>query len=457
MGTLEVFVPDIGDTEDAEIVEILVSAGDRVEPEDTLLSIESDKATLELPSPSAGVVESLAVKVGDRVEEGTLLLVLEVPEERSSDEDTAGAPAPEAPARDADRTTERTERTERTDRTEEAERTEAAEASEPAVADRPPGTPPPSRPPVPEYVAPSTGGPHASPLVRRQARELGVDLAKARGTGPHGRVLVEDVKAHVRSALAGGVSEAAASSAPSVDVDSLERFGPVRVVERERIRRTAARNLDQSWKTVPHVTQHDEADVTELEAFRRRQIERSGGEGPRLSLLPFIMKACVQALRRDPDFRSVLSDDGSRLYVRDSFHLGVAVDTEHGLLVPVVRDVDQKGLLELAAELASLAERARAKKLAPDDMQGAVFSISSLGGIGGTGFTPIVNWPQVAILGVSRSQHKPVWDAGSQAFSPRLIVPLSLSYDHRVIDGAAAVRFTRELARGLEGIENLLL
>lgn len=449
MSSVEVCVPDIGDTEEAEVVEILVSPGDRVEAEDALLSIESDKATLEIPSPRSGVVESLAVKVGDRVAEGTLLLVLDVEAEAAAPSGTeerseaasepAGDAAPSPAAGEA------------------AEAPEAGPAAPTEQEERLPGAPPPSSPPVaPEPSRPGVR-PHASPLVRRQARELGVDLARTRGSGPHGRILTEDVKEFVRDSLSGEGAGPAAVPAPHVSPEDLERFGPVEVVERERIRRTAARNLHRSWLQVPHVTQHDETDVTDLEAFRAEQVERLGEGGPRLSLLPFVMKACVLALRRHPDFRSVLSDDGSRLYVRQSYHLGVAVDTEHGLLVPVVRDVDRKGLLELAAELAALAARARERKLSPEDMEGAVFSISSLGGLGGTAFTPIVNWPEVAVLGVSRMQRRPVWEAASERFVPRSILPLSLSYDHRVVDGAAAVRFTREVARGLEAIENLLL
>jgi len=439
MSAVEVRVPDIGDTEDAEVIEILVAAGDRVEAEDTLLSIESDKATLEIPSPEPGVVESLAVKVGDHVREGTLLLVLRVQAGAAATPEAGATPPPKPAPLPAP----------------EPERSEETRVEAPPVA-----TPPALRPPpVPEEDAPAApaGSPHASPLVRRQARELGVDLRRATGSGPHGRILSEDVKGFVRGVMAG--SETAPSGGPAAAPEraELERFGPVEEVELSGIRRSSARNLMRSWVTVPHVTHHDEADVSELERFRRAQAERAREADTRLSLLPFVMKACVQALRIHPDFRSVLSADGRHLWVRQSFHLGVAVDTENGLLVPVVRDADRKGLLALAHELAELAERARARRLAPDEMQGACFSISSLGGIGGTGFTPLVNWPEVAVLGVSRMRRQPVWDEETASFRPRWMLPLSLSYDHRVIDGAAAARFVREVVRGLEVLESLLL
>jgi pyruvate dehydrogenase E2 component (dihydrolipoamide acetyltransferase) len=436
--SIEVEVPDIGDFEDVEVIEVLVAAGDRVEAEDPLVTIESDKASMEIPSPRAGVVEVLAVSVGDRVSEGSPLLTLRVEE--------AASPAPdERPPAEAVSASGRAPVPAPSDGARPAARAPTA-APEPAPAPAPP-------PPGAEL-------PHASPLVRRMARELGLDLSLASGSGPHGRILEDDVKASVREALAAGRGAVAAPS--SLPAPDFSRFGPVEERALGRVRRTAARNLARAWAQVPQVTQHDAADVTQLEDFRDRHQEEARRRGARLTLLPFVMKACVQALRRFPELRSSLDPSGEKLIVKHYTHLGIAVDTHDGLLVPVVRDVEQKGLLELAQEVAALAERARGRKLAPLEMQGAVMSISSLGGIGGTGFTPIVNAPEVAVLGVSPVRVEPVWveEAGAQGggrFAPRRMLPLSLSYDHRVIDGAMAARFTRHLCGSLEAIENLLL
>jgi pyruvate dehydrogenase E2 component (dihydrolipoamide acetyltransferase) len=303
--------------------------------------------------------------------------------------------------------------------------------------------------------------PHASPLVRRYARELGVDLGRTPGTGPGGRVLEQDVRDHVREVMKGDAPPpASGEEAPFVDP---ARFGPVHEEPLGKVRRVSARNLARSWRTAPHVTQHDEADVTELEAFRKSLGEAARERGVKLSPLHLVMKAVAIALRDFPDMRSSLAPDGERLLVKDYVHLGIAVDTDHGLVVPVVRDVDRKGLFALAEELAELAERARARRLGPADMQGASFTISSLGGIGGTAFSPIVNVPEVAILGLSKLSVKPVWSAGLDVsadagrFEPRITLPLSLSYDHRVIDGAVAVRFTTRLVMLLSHPAHLLL
>ncbi|MCZ6783425.1 MAG: 2-oxo acid dehydrogenase subunit E2 [Proteobacteria bacterium] len=433
---VEVRVPDIGDVEDVEVIEILVAPGDRVALEDPLLTIESDKASMEIPSPYAGVVETVVVKLGDAVAEGSLLLTL-----RAEVADTAvSEPAP-SPG------------------TEPETRPEASAAPTPL--------PPPPKPPVPPVVAEPGRTPHASPLVRKMARELGVDLLATTGSGSHGRILSGDVQTTVREAMAGvaghgpaPLPSAGAGPQPAVDFSA---FGETEVQPLSRIQRVSGRNLTRSWQTVPHVTQHDEADVTELESFRKRHAPEAESQGVKLTLLPFVLKACVQALRDYPEFRSSLDPRGESLIVKHYYHLGVAVDTERGLVVPVVREVDQKGLLELAAELAALSEKARARKLSPADMQGGVMSVSSLGGIGGTHFTPIVNAPEVAVLGVSRIETRAVWrdgdgeGDGEGRFEPRRILPLSLSYDHRVIDGAQAVRFTTHLARSLSAMENLLL
>lgn len=481
-------VPDIGDFEDVEVVEILVGPGDRVELEDSLVSIESDKATMEIPSPVAGEVGEVHVSLGDRVSEGSPLLEirpLEQADDAAPAEVEPAAPEEASRASAADRgETSAAPATARTEeeppptgprsapseaggeeaeafesRAKEAEAPEVEASGEPALR---PGDAAPRRPPVAEEPAPRPDAPHASPLVRRFARELGVDLQRPRGSGPQGRILPEDIKAYVRDAFgrgAGGES-AAEESPPAVDA---ARFGPVHEEPLGKIRRVSARNLARSWRTAPHVTQHDEADVTELEAFRKTLAEDAKERGVKLSPLHFVMKAVAIALRDFPDMRSSLSLDGERLIVKDYVHLGIAVDTEHGLVVPVVRDVDRKGLHGLAEELAELADKARARRLGPADMQGASFTISSLGGIGGTAFSPIVNVPEVALLGLSKLSVKPVWNAGLDVgredgrFEPRITLPLSLSYDHRVIDGAVAVRFTTRLVRLLSHPAHLLL
>ncbi len=460
---IEVRVPDIGDFEGVEVVEILVSQGDRVQAEDSLVSVESDKATMEIPSPSAGIVQTLHVALGDRVSEGSLLVELSALEGAGVDPSAR----PSSPAR-LDSTARPAVDPAEVAVSETAPAISLAEPPVPVIADRPdpqtssrkPGDAEARSAPVPAEPMPRQDNPHASPLVRRQARELGVDLRSAEGSGPQGRVLVEDVKRFVRGALAAQSGPAPEDAAPSVDAS---KFGPVHEQPLGKIRRMSARNLTRSWRTAPHVTQHDEADVTELESFRKSLAPESAERGLKLSPLHFVMKAVAIALSEFPDLRSSLGPDGEHLVVKDYVHLGIAVDTEHGLVVPVVRDVDRKGLYTLASELAELAERARTRKLRPTDMQGACFTISSLGGIGGTAFSPIVNTPEVAILGLSKLSVKPVWSAGLDAgsaegrFEPRVTMPISLSYDHRVIDGAVGVRFTTRLVRLLSHPAHLLL
>jgi len=421
-----VTVPDIGDFKDVEVIEVLVKPGDAVTKEQSLITLESDKATMEIPSPAAGVVKELKVKVGDRVSEGFPVLVIE---------SGAGAPAPR----------------------------EAAPAPEPP---RPAPAPAISRiGPVPAEPREATSSPpHASPSVRKFARELGVDLAQVRGSGPKGRVLHEDVQAFVKGALMQGAAPAQGAAArnggmafnlpawPEVD---FAKFGPVETKPLSRIQKLSGPNLHRNWVSIPHVTQFDEADITDLESFRKANTSVTEKEGFKLTMLAFLIKACVTALRQYPRFNASLDSRFENLILKKYYHIGVAVDTPDGLVVPVVRDADRKGVFDLARELSDTSKLARDKKLKPGDMQGGTFSISSLGGIGGSAFTPIINAPEVAILGVSRSVMRPVWDG--EKFIPRLMLPLSLSYDHRVIDGASAARFTNYLASVLSDIRRSLL
>jgi pyruvate dehydrogenase E2 component (dihydrolipoamide acetyltransferase) len=472
-------LPDIGDFEHVDVVEVLVKVGDRVEKEQGLVVLESDKATMELPAPFAGVVRELAVSAGDQVSEGDLVALLEpaegavaaegadaarapaagpAPDESAAEEHPPEEPAPAAEAAEGLAPDAAPD--------EPAARAEPArERAEPASArgarDRGreeraglPGRASPAAPPA----APATGPlPHASPSVRRLARELGVDLGLVPGSGRKGRITPEDVQGFVKASLRqgpGGVPIAGVRVAAPVEID-FSKFGPTELQPLNRVRRVASANLHRSWVTVPHVTQFDEADVTDLDTFRKEQGALAQARGVKLTFLPFVIQACVSALRAFPHFNASLDATGENLIVKRYYHVGVAVDTEHGLVVPVVHDADRKGLLELAAELQSLSEKARARRLGPAELQGGSFSISSLGGIGGTFFTPIVNHPEVAILGVSKMEWKPVWRDG--AFVPRLLLPLSLSYDHRVIDGADAVRFTRRVAELLSDLRRLLL
>jgi len=437
-----VTLPDIGDFRDVPVIEILVAPGDHISVDQSLLTLESDKATMEIPSPQAGIVESVGVKIGDKLNRGDLILTLRPdagagtdvttsPEEAEAPQAPAAVPKPETPPSPAQRAPG------------EAERRQA-----PVL-------------PRPEDLAAIARGrkPHASPAVRRFARELGVDLGLVKGSGPKGRVLKEDVQGFVKQALAQGAPAAAGAglpfampAAPAVD---FAKFGPVETRELPRIKKLSGRHLHRAWLSVPHVTQFDEADITELEAFRKGQKGAAERAGVKLTFLPFLLKATAAALNRMPVVKSSLSPDGEGLVMKHYTHIGVAVDTPNGLLVPVVRDVDKKGIYDLAGDLAELSRKARDGKLLPGDMQGGCFSISSLGGIGGTKFTPIVNAPEVAILGVSRAEMRPVWDG--QTFVPRLMLPLALSYDHRVVDGADGARFTSLLGQLLGDIRTLLL
>ena len=439
---IEVTVPDIGDFKNIPVIEVFVKAGDTVKAEESLMTLESDKATMDVPSPASGVVKEIIIKPGDKVSKGTRVLVLEAT-------DSVAAPAKPAPA---------------------------------AVAPTPakPATPAPavvkSAPaPAPVAVAsqpqPQSIGDthhraaHASPSVRQFARELGVDLSRVKGGGPKERILREDVQAFVKAELAAPRSAQAASGAtgtlgfnlpPMAQVD-FAKFGSVEMKPLSRIRKLSGGFLHRNWLSIPHVTQHDEADITELEAFRKSQSEEAKTKGIKFTLLGFLMKASVAALRQFPEFNASLSPDGESLILKNYFHIGVAVDTPNGLVVPVLRDIDKKGLFEIAQELGTVSERMRVGKIAPADVQGGCFSISSLGGLGGTMFTPIINAPEVAILGVGKAVMKPVWDEKTRAFQPRLMLPLSLSYDHRVIDGAQGARFVSFLSQTLADIRRLVL
>lgn len=464
---IEICVPDIGDFEDVEVVEILVAKGDAIEFDDPLVSIESDKATMEIPSTTGGVVAEIRVAEGDRVSEGSVLVVLEGAADAATNS-FDDPPAPEKVPEPAASPPVETRPAE----------TSAAPGSGAGEAPRIVNTPsrrdmsPAASRPVPDRE----GVPHASPLARRFARELGVPIETTPGSGPAGRVLVDDLKQQVRERFAGQATPAATGGGagiPAVPAVDFARFGPVEEVDLTRVQKVAGPGLHRSWLNVPHVTQNDEADITELERFRAERKAAAAEHGVRISPLVLVMKAVVVVLRDFPKFRSSLAPEGDRLIVKDYYHLGVAVDTDQGLVVPVIRDVDRKGVFELAAEVADLAERARARKLAPGDLAGACFTISSLGGIGGGHFSPIVNAPEVAILGLSKTRIAPVWEGpspldpsdggdsplaeGAGTFVPRITLPFSLSYDHRVIDGADAVRFTSRLARVLADPTFLLL
>ncbi len=437
-GVEEVRVPDIGDFKDVEVIEIMVKPGDRVAAEASLITVESDKATMEIPAPAAGVVREVKLKLGDKVSQGSPILMLETGAATT-------APAPSAPAAAAPPAAA-------------PARASSREEEAPFVPQ-----PLPTRTgPVPfePTAEPAAFKPHASPSVRKFARELGVDLTKVQGSGPKGRILHGDVQAFVKGVMTKAPAPAAAPSGAGLPFDlpawpkvDFAKFGPVEVKPLSRIKRISGANLHRNWVAIPHVTQFDEADITELEAFRKASSPDSEKQGFKLTLLAFLLKACMTALRQHPEFNASL--DGENLVVKKYYHIGVAVDTPDGLVVPVIRDVDRKGVFDLARELSEVSKLAREKKLKPGDMQGGTFSISSLGGIGGTAFTPIINAPEVAILGVSRSSMRPVYKDGQ--FVPRLMLPLSLSYDHRVIDGALAARFTSYLASVLSDIRRSLL
>ncbi len=428
----DIHVPDIGSSGKARIIELMVKVGDSIEADQSLITLESDKASMEIPSPAAGVVESISVKVEDEVGTGDLILKLKV----------AGAAPAAAPAQAP------------------AKAEAAAPATAAAPAAKAESAPAPAAAPA---AAPANNGAkvHAGPAVRQLAREFGVELNAVSATGPHGRVLKEDVQAYVKSIMTKSKDAPAAGGAaggmgiPPIPEVDFSRFGETEEVPMTRLMQLGATGLHRSWLNIPHVTQFDQADITDLEAFRIAQKAVAEKAGVKLTILPLLLKASAHMLKELPDFNSSLAPSGKAIIRKKYFNIGFAVDTPEGLLVPVIKNVDQKSLLQLAAEAAELAEKARSKKLSANDMQGACFTISSLGHIGGTGFTPIVNAPEVAILGVSKATMQPVWDG--KAFQPRLMLPLSLSYDHRVINGAAAARFTKRLSELLADIRTILL
>ena len=430
MATTEIAVPDIGDYQDVPVIEVHVATGDVVAEEDPLVTLESDKATMDVPATASGKVQDVRVKVGDTVSEGTVIVVvggdgagpLTAPPSLVGQQEPPPAATPAAPA----------------------------PAPTPAAAPAPPA--------APAGAVPDFTGAHASPSVRRLSRELDIDLNTIKGTGDKGRITKDDLLAAVRGPAKAAPAAAAAPAGagiPEIPAQDFSKFGPIETQPLPRIKKISGPFLHRSWLNVPHVTHNDEADITELDAYRKELDTAAKAEGYRVTLLAFLMKAAVSALRQFPEVNSSLSPEKDALILKSYYHIGIAVDTPGGLVVPVVRDVDRKGISALSKELGEVSKRARDGKLSPDDMSGGSFTISSLGGIGGTGFTPIVNAPEVAILGVVRSRMSPVWN-GSE-FVPRMMLPLSLSYDHRVIDGALAARFTRTLATVLEDVRRLLL
>lgn len=446
----EVVVPDIGDFKDVDVIEVLVSPGDQIKAEDPLITLETDKATMDVPSPYAGVVKEVKIKVGDKVSQGVAVALLEA-DESVSEAESAAQPQAAANEPEASAVAEGPAAEAPVPRA--ATPTPPAPAAAPSTAARP--TPPPTLPPPVERSGAARA--HASPSVRAFARELGVDLTQVQGTGPKGRILQQDVQAFVKQRLShpGAAAPAAGYVLPAMPEIDFSKFGAIELQPLSRIKKIAGPHLHRSWVLLPHVTQHDEADITELEAFRQEVKEDAKSRGVRLTLLAFLLKASVAALKAYPQVNASLDPGGENLILKKYYHIGVAVDTPDGLVVPVIRDVDKKGVYDLAEELGEVSARARDKALTPTDLQGGCFTISSLGGIGGTAFTPIINAPEVAILGVSRSRMQPVYRNGE--FVPRLILPLSLSYDHRVIDGAQAARFTGFLGRVLTDVRRLLL
>ncbi len=443
MAVQDIFVPDIGNFDSVDVIEVLIKAGDTVAKDDSLITVESDKASMDIPAPFAGVVKEVKIKVGDKASEGTLIMTMDVSE-------AAAAPAePAAPAK--------------AEPVAEAPKVVIPEPTRPAP--EPPKPIAPVNQPVPvgesAVVAPGKLS-HASPSIRKFARELGVNLALVTGTGPKNRILQSDVQAYVKGELAkprtenmgAGVSSLAALPMPVID---FSQFGAIETKPLSRIKKLSGANLHRNWVTAPHVTQFDDADITDLEDFRKSMQGEAEKRGVKLTMLAFLIKASVNALKAYPNFNASLSPDGDNLILKNYYNIGFACDTPDGLVVPVVRDVNQKDVLDIARDLMELSAKARERKLKVEEMQGGCFTISSLGGIGGTMFTPIINCPEVAILGVSRASMQPVYDAKTKTFEPRLILPMSLSYDHRVIDGADGARFTSHMRMMLSDVRRLLL
>lgn len=438
---VEVKVPDIGDFDSVEIIEVLVAVGDQIAEEDSLITVESDKASMEIPSSHAGIVKEVKVKVGDSITQGDVVIVLEASvdadaETPAASEETSAAVEEKPLEKAAEKP---------------AEKPAAAPTPAPAAEPRP--SPTANIDPVSFKLA------HASPAVRKFARELGVDLSKVTGSGRNERIVKEDVQGFVKQVMSSGASPASGAAAmpgiePMPQID-FSQWGEVETKPLSKINKLTGRFLHRNWMTIPHVTQFDEADITSLDAFRKQSNKEYEKDGVKFTMLSFIMKAVAAGLKKYPRFNSSLEPSGENLVMKNYFHIGVAVDTPDGLVVPVIRDVDKKSLVDISLELREMSAKARDKKLSPADMQGGCMSISSLGGIGGTKFTPIVNAPEVAILGVSKAEMKPVWN-GSE-FEPRLMCPLSLSYDHRVIDGADGARFITYVSHLLADARRLLL
>jgi len=442
MSVIEVKVPDIGDFKNIPVIEVLVKRGDSVNKEAPLVTLESDKATMEVPAPAAGVVKEIQVKVGDKVSEGSLVLMLETagdgapakPTAPQPTPRTAAPPPPAAPAQQPAASAPHPQSLSRVERDASSATADARAGMEAGFARS-----------------------HASPSVRRLARELGVNLARVKGAGPKERVLKEDVQNYVKGELSRprGAEGGSGLNLPPLPQVDFAKFGAITTQPLSRIKKLSGANLHRNWVTIPHVTQNDQADITELEEFRKIQTEEAKKQGIRFTILCFLLKAVVVALKQHPEFNASLSADGESLVLKQYFHVGIAVDTPNGLVVPVIRDVDKKGLMELAKELGEVSARMRAGKISPTDLQGGCFSISSLGGLGGAHFTPIINAPEVAILGVGKSAMQPVWNG--KAFEPRRMLPLSVSYDHRVIDGAQGARFVSFLSSVLTDIRRLVL
>ncbi len=440
-GLIEIRVPDIGNYQDVEVIEVAVQAGDSIGVEGTLITLETEKATMDVPSTTAGTIREMKVKRGARVSQGDVIAIVET---------VASAPAPTVAATPAAAGAVGGRQGEGAGTALQSSPAQLQEAAKPAPKALP--AQPGARAGIDE---PGFARAHASPSIRKLARELGVDLTKVQGSGDKGRITDVDVKAYVKRVLSsGGIATPGGSAWPRVPVVDFAAYGPIARKPLTRIQRISGPRLHASWVNLPHVTQFDEADITELEQARVNLKQQATARGLKLTPLAFVMRACVQALQQFPQFCASLDADAGELVYKQYVHIGFAADTPNGLVVPVVRDADRKDVFELARDLADLSEKARAGKLSAAEMQGGCFTVSSLGGIGGTAFTPIINAPEVAILGVSRSAHKPVYVDGS--FVPRLMMPLSLSYDHRVIDGAAAVRFTSFLAAALNNVDGLL-
>jgi len=424
---VEVKVPDIGDFKEVEIIEVYVKPGDTIKKEDSLIALESDKATMEVPSSHSGVVKELKVKVGEKIGEGAVVLLLEVAET------AAATPAASAPVK-------------------------AAPAPAPvATTSAPKPAPAPVAAPEPSHREAGSALPHASPSIRAFARELGVDLSKVKGTASKGRITKEDVQGYVKGELAKpkGVATGGAFSFPDMPSVDFTKFGDIETRPLSRIKKLSGANLHRNWVGIPHVTQHEEADITDSEAFRVKTNEEIAKSGVKVTMLAFLIKASVASLKKFPEFNASLQPGGENLVLKKYFNIGFAADTPNGLVVPVIKDADKKSVIEIAKETSELAAKARDGKLSPAEMQGGCFSISSLGGIGGSFFTPIINAPEVAILGVSKSSIKPVWNG--KEFTPRMMCPLSLSYDHRVIDGASAARFITHMSALIADIRKLVL